>query len=1137
LVRRYVKVHHVSYAALVASGIAAALVFFIIGAGIRLLIGPVSLGPFSGTLASALDRALPGITVKYDQAAIEWARDEGRVNLVILGTRVFDHDGRIIAQAPKADIDLAARPFLQGRIVVKRIALVGVQLTLVRTADGELRLGVEQDKQEHDILSRLSDAIRANNGSTASLESFAVRNARLALYDEATGLFIVAPQADFRLFTAGARLAAHVDAAVEISGQPAHVAADFFLPPKQGKIQGEVSLTGLEVPALAANSTMFAAVRDTALRVDLAGSFTAENAHLLSARFNLSARGAFLIPDIKDGRVKVASLRAVGRYDAASRQLLIESAAINSDKIKARLQGLVDLKTDSAGQLVRLGFNLRANNLALAMSTVFARPVEFQLVDVRAAWMPTSRELQIDHLGISGLPLSMDASGKLTLVRGQTPSVDVKGTIAPIGVRDLVHYWPRMAVSGGREWTDANMSAGTVGPTSFEIHLPAGLLDHSGLPANSLNVKFAVDGGQINYVKGLTQLTQVKGIAIVTGDTFRADVSSAKIGPLTVSSAHFVIPDLNVPDETGEVTGHVQGAVPDVLALVDLPPLRYPTRFGVKPADSKGNAELDLSFRVPLRKALAVDQVNIGIKAAVTGFALALGPHTQLTDGTVSFSIDNDKLHATGMTGISGSASRVNLDWVELFRSTNNITTKVAVKGVLDEQARAALNIHGNDYLKGPIGITGTLLGHRGALSQANLNLDLTPANVTFGLIGLNKPAGFPMTARVNAAFGENSTLASESFRVTGPATSVIANARFDSNERLIQLQAPTVRIGPLNDFSLNLARNDSGTDIAIRGHSIDGTHLANHDNGESSDTVAEPYHLNAKLDRVVLRDGVVLAPFALDITGVDDRAATMSLSASLSKTATVTASMIPTDTGRRMTFSTNDTGLFTRGLFGFNSMRGGKIDLNATFPGPADKAVNDPNTPDFQGRAVLSDFRVVDQPFLARVFSAGSLGGLVNLMKGQGIAVDSLEIPFTSRGGVISVRDARATGPAIGITADGYIDRPKNDIALKGSLVPLYGLNSVFGNIPLLGNVLTSKQGEGIFGMSYSVSGNADEPSVSVNPLSVLAPGILRRIFEGRLPTAPRVAPDARKPGTPPQATVPAPTPPGSPQPAPKGT
>ncbi|MDE2182443.1 MAG: AsmA-like C-terminal domain-containing protein [Alphaproteobacteria bacterium] len=1111
------KAHHVSRAALVATGIAAALAFFAIGAGVRLLFGPVSLGPFGNTLAEALDRALPGIEVKYDQAAIEWERDEGRVNLVILGTRVFDSSGRIIAQAPKAEIGLAARPFLQGNIVVKRIALVGVQLTLVRTANGGLRLGVEKDKQEHDILSRISDAIRTTNGRASSLESFAVRNARLAFYDETTGLFVVAPQADFRLATAGNNLDARVNADVEISGHPAHVAADIRFPPKTGEVGGDVAITGLEVRALAANSKTFAAVKDTALKVDISGSFKVARSHLLSADFGASAAGAFVIPGVRDGGVRVRRMNAVGRYDGVNQRLLIDDATIESDRINGHIQGKVDLQTLPTGELAKARGELRLDSVALNLPGVFAEPVQFQLVDFRGAWLPSARQLVIEHLGVNGKPLALQASGDLTMVKDKSPAISISASLSPMSVRDVVRYWPVMAAPGARDWAAENMQTGVIGPVSLEMHVPAGMLDAPTLPAEALTVKFTLAGGEINYIKGLTHLTQVQGAAVVDGNSFKADISSAKIGPLVVSGAKFAIPDLGAADETGDITGQVQGSMSDVLALVDMPPLRYPTRFNVNAADSKGTAKIDLSFRVPMRKALDVDQVAIGIKAAVTGFSLALGPHTRLTDGTINFAIDNTKLRATGTSGLGGSAARVALDWTEDFKTANAVTTKISVKGTVDDQARTALGLKTKDYIRGPIGISGTLTGHRGALTQGALSLDLTPSALTVDFIGVNKPAGFPMTAKVDLGFGPKSAIASEGIRITGPGTSVTASAKYDGTGKLSQLHAPSVKVGPIDDFALDLNRGSSGLDVQLRGKSLDGSRLAHHGSGSDDDTLDEPFHINAKLDRLVLRDGVALSQFALDVAGIADKPSSMTLSATLSKTATVSASIAPNGNGRHMSLATNDMGTLTRGLFGFNSMRGGKFDFSASFPGRADQPTSDANTPDFEGKMTLRDFRVVDQPFLARVFTAGSLGGMVNLMRGQGIEVDTLDVQFSSRNGVVAVRDARATGPAIGITADGYVDRSKNDIALKGTIVPIYGINSVLGNIPLIGDVLTSKQGEGIFGMSYSVTGNADEPSVSINPLSVLAPGILRRIFEGRMPTPPSNTPKPAAP-TPPQ-------------------
>jgi len=1107
LVRHYVKAHHVSRAALVASGIAAALLAFLAGAAIRLLIGPVSLGPFAGALADALDRAVPGISVKYDQAAIEWEREEGRINLVILGARVFDHDGRIIAQAPKADIDLAAAPFLNGKIEVKRIGLVGVQLTLVRTLDGGIRLGIEKDNRESDILKRISDALQNSQGSTTSLESFAVRRARLAFYDESTKLFVVAPQADFRLARADHHLVANIDAAIELSGHPAHVAAEISFPEHLGPTRAQVEITGFEVQSLAANSPAFAAIKDTALKLDLAGAFVIDGPHLAAAHFTAAAKGTFLVPELKDGQVHVSSLTGRATYDGKQHRIVIENATLASDKVKARLQGRLGFNLDGAGDLAGIQANLRLSQLSLAWSGVFAQPVEFQYVDFAGAWNRVDRDFLIEHLSVSGTPIALQASGRITLADGKSPAVDVKGGVGPMSLRDLVRYWPIGAASGARTWVDENMPAGSTGPATFELHFTPGMLDQPSMPANAIAASFTITGGEIKYIEGLTHLTQVEGTANVTGNSFSADVKSARIGTLAVSGAKFTVPDFTQqPVDEGVITGHIQGAMPDVLALVDMGNLRYPSRFGINPASSKGDTGLDLSIRLPLLRNMTVDQVAIAIKAVSNGFSVALGPHTQLTDGTIAFQIDNNKLHATGTAGLGGSQSRVNLDWSEDFNTAKAATTKLVVKGTLDDTARNALGAHLSDYLKGPIGISGTLTGHRGALKQGNLTLDLTPANLMLDIIAVNKPAGFPLTARLGLTFGAKSALEAQSIRATGPGTSATANLRYDGAERLVQLQAPVIRIGSQNDFSLDLTRSEAGLNIIIRGHSLDGSRLGRHGRGGEDESFDEPFHINAKLDRVALREGVTLSSYSLDLTGVADRPATMNLSAAISKNATVTATISPAEGGRRVVVTTNDLGTLLQGLFSFASIKGGKLDVSATMAGRADQPVQG-DGPDFQGKASLRDFRVLNQPFLARVFTAGSLGGLSNLLQGQGIAVDTLDVPFSSKASVISVHDVRATGPAIGVSAEGYVDRPQNDIAIKGSLVPLFGINSVLGNIPLLGNVLTSKEGEGIIGLTYSVTGNADEPNVSVNPLSALAPGILRRIFEGKMPVAPNAS------------------------------
>ena len=63
--------------------------------------------------------------------------------------------------------------------------------------------------------------------------------------------------------------------------------------------------------------------------------------------------------------------------------------------------------------------------------------------------------------------------------------------------------------------------------------------------------------------------------------------------------------------------------------------------------------------------------------------------------------------------------------------------------------------------------------------------------------------------------------------------------------------------------------------------------------------------------------------------------------------------------------------------------------------------------------------------------------------------------------------------------------------------MVPAYVINSLLGRIPVLGKIFTGgEKGSGVFAATYKMAGPIEDPKVSVNPLSVLAPGLLRKLF-----------------------------------------
>jgi hypothetical protein len=147
-------------------------------------------------------------------------------------------------------------------------------------------------------------------------------------------------------------------------------------------------------------------------------------------------------------------------------------------------------------------------------------------------------------------------------------------------------------------------------------------------------------------------------------------------------------------------------------------------------------------------------------------------------------------------------------------------------------------------------------------------------------------------------------------------------------------------------------------------------------------------------------------------------------------------------------------------------------------------------------GTAEIADFRLHDAPVLARLLQGMTLYGLVDVIRGPGLAFSRLVAPFRLTKDTLTLSDARAFNSSLGLTVRGTIDLDQERVALEGTIVPAYFFNSLLGNIPLVGRLFSPEQGGGLFAASYAVHGTLDDPDVTVNPLSALTPGFLRGVF-----------------------------------------
>ena len=212
-----------------------------------------------------------------------------------------------------------------------------------------------------------------------------------------------------------------------------------------------------------------------------------------------------------------------------------------------------------------------------------------------------------------------------------------------------------------------------------------------------------------------------------------------------------------------------------------------------------------------------------------------------------------------------------------------------------------------------------------------------------------------------------------------------------------------------------------------------------------------------------------------------------LGFSAKIGHDGTLTGQLQGQASGRQtVILRTTDAGALFRATDVYKRMMGGQMAMVMEAP-----SVTNPTQ---QGTLNVRNFTVHDESELQRA----ATGGAQNAPQASNsdLQFTSMRVDFTRATGRIALRDGVVRGPMLGGTIDGLIDYTHRNVDLRGTLVPLYGANNMFGWIPVVGPILGGDK-EGLVGFTYEVVGQPGNPVLNVNFFSVLAPGVLRKIFQ----------------------------------------
>ena len=257
---------------------------------------------------------------------------------------------------------------------------------------------------------------------------------------------------------------------------------------------------------------------------------------------------------------------------------------------------------------------------------------------------------------------------------------------------------------------------------------------------------------------------------------------------------------------------------------------------------------------------------------------------------------------------------------------------------------------------------------------------------------------------------------------------------------------------------------------------------------GKTEGGSGPPYAVDLRFEQVLLGPSHSLGAVTLVAAGEGSRIAHAHFVTGGAERARVDVVAAPG--GRRLSASAADFGALLRDTGVTAELTGGALEVGGVFE---DRA---PGAP-FSGTFDLRGFKIGGVAAAGKLLQALTIYGIVDALRGPGLAFDRFETPFRLQGSVLELENARAFSSSLGVTASGRLDYARKTVDMSGTIVPAYFFNSLPGRIPLLGQMFSPEKGSGLFAANYTVRGALGDPSVSVNPLSVLTPGVTRRFFD----------------------------------------
>jgi len=1018
----------------------AAVLILVAGAGIwRLMQGPIELDRLIPYVQQALERSGAGLGVAVSGVSIAIDRHTHQLDLQAKNVRLALPNGEKLANFPEMATSFSLGALLGGRLEPTRLTVERPVLLLTRDVGGGLSFQIGDPGQAARGLGLdnplgLFGPLR-DGAPWSLLRQVTIRDATVIIDDRQTGHVWRADRVAATLDRGEDGVDGDLSLAADLGGNTPELHASYRYDTTAQHLDLKLAVDGLDPTALAPLAPVLVPLAQAQMPVSgtIALRFDLAGNKVETARLDLGLGAGKLDTPLLPGGLPVESGELHADYVPETSELRLEQLALN-------LGGGTRLVVD--GQLGGLG------------------PL---LASAGSAWP--------DKLG--------GALG-VTLTNVPTARLDA--------------LWPQGVAKGGRRWATANLADGMLDEVTVQLGVSVDPTAQSAAFSNPRGTMRFHDM-TVTYLDSLPPAKKVSGTASLVDRQLDFTFTGGQLKTLKATGGTVTVTDLGAPVETMTIDIPLSGPLQDALEVLDTKPFHYAHEIGLDPARIGGKAEAQLHFKLPLLNDLKFDQVDYGAKATLTGASIAkVALDRNLSDGNFTVDLARTGVHAQGSGKFDGSPTTI--DGNIYFHAANGPRTRCRIGLTLDDAARQRLGWDdGGDKLIGPIKADLTYSAPpTGTKAMLDALLDLTAARMSLAGAGWEKPPQVPGAAKLSVELDNDAVVRVPVIELKAPGLDGrLAVTLSADKDHISQVDIRHLVVGD-NDLAGTVSRRpDGGWRADIQAARLNLHHALKKVLNEDGPDKGPPLQIDARVARLAL--GPSPHRELRDVTAALVRGKggwqSVRIGGAYADGSRLDISLLPSADGAWKLHVGSDNLGASIGLFGIaDNVVGGKLTIDGTVIEAGGHQVA-------HAHVDGTDYSLVRAPALAKLLSLASLDGVYGLMSGSGIPFTNLRGDLTFSRGRITLDPMIGFGGALGVTAKGWLNPGEDQIDIDGTLAPAYVLNSIVGNLPVIGSLLTGGEGQGLFAAAFRLTGSNDDPTVTVNPLSALTPGLLRHLFD----------------------------------------